>query len=563
MVKPAPAPFPHPHILITRREWRGVGFVALIVSVLTTLPTVLACLLQGPFWRFNGFLLFGIEDGNAYLGKMRLGARGLWEFFLFYTPEKHQGASLLYWPYMLPGHLLGLFINDHDPLLFSAMIVMFHVLRVGFSVLLIFVLYRFIAEFLPNPATRFLALVIALFGGGFGWLLLFAPIQGLSSLPPEFYIPEGFSLIALLGLPHILLARAALFGGFLALFKALRTEEPKRWLTWAGLAGLCWIIIGLCVSFYFVILYCLMAAWGLAAWLHEKSFPWKLTLRGTVAVIPTLPLFFYYVIVFTQNDAFATWSSQNRLPSPNPFNYLLAYGVLAALAWVGSKWAWKQKADSRYWLLVSWVVVVPFLVYLPINVQRRMAEGILVPLAILAVAGMRLLILPLAARRHTSLQKTWRRLRQTVLTLTTVSSSLFLLLTYVAIFNHTQPTFRPKDELTALDWLNTYADDSVVILSSKRTSNLIPTRTNLGVFLGHDVETLDAKDKEKQVKAFFRDEISAEARLAFYQHYHIRFIFYGPLERELATERESSPDWATSLQLIYDHNGYQVYEVVP
>ena len=102
-------------------------------------------------------------------------------------------------------------------------------MRVVFDILFIIVLYRFIAVFLVAPAARMLALVLATLGGGFGWLLTLAgQTHLLGTLPPEFYIPEGFSFIILFSLPHLALARAALLGGFLALFSAVNDHQITR-----------------------------------------------------------------------------------------------------------------------------------------------------------------------------------------------------------------------------------------------------------------------------------------------------------------------------------------------
>jgi hypothetical protein len=58
--------------------------------------------------------------------------------------------------------------------------------------------------------------------------------------------------------------------------------------------------------------------------------------------------------------------------------------------------------------------------------------------------------------------------------------------------------------------------------------------------------------------------MTAEERESFYHSVDIQYIFYGPLERQLARARgEDSPEWATNLRLIYDEAGYQIYEVVP
>jgi hypothetical protein len=542
-----------------------------VLVILTIAPYLLAWATQGPDWVFSGFLI-GAEDGNSYLGKMRLGARGLWDFHLFYTAEAHPGASLIFLPYILPGQIVRLFMADHDPRLTGTLLLFFHAMRIVFDFLLVLVLYRFIAVFLRAPAARMLALVLATLGGGLGWLLLLVGQSHLlDSLPPEFYIPEGFTFIILFSLPHLALARAALLGGFLALFRAQRSEvvgaHPRvrptteirlRW----GLtifAGLCWLVVGLSVPFYLVIIYCLVSAWLLAVWLRQHRFPVMLFTRCAVAVAITLPLFAYFTLVFSTNPAFARWSAQNLLPSPHPLHYLLAYGVLAALAVIGGRWAWRR-GGVPHLLLIGWVIVVPFLVYLPLNVQRRMAEAVIVPLAILAAAGLRLLSQRWSRWRHTGYRRGARHVRNLALALT-IPSSLFLLLgSVLTTLQHSRPLFYPASEVAALDWLNTHAEPDAVVLSSKAVGNLIPAFSGLRVYVGHGPETLDAVNKEALVARFYRDEFTPDERRALFETMRIRYVFYGTAERELAGADNEQPAWQDGLMLVYDTNGYRIYE---
>ncbi len=85
---------------------------------------------------------------------------------------------------------------------------------------------------------------------------------------------------------------------------------------------------------------------------------------------------------------------------------------------------------------------MPFAVYLPINVQRRLAEGVIVPLSILAVAGLRLMA------RH---QRRWRRAREIVLALALPTALLLWLGGTFNALSPDRPLFHPRDELAALD----------------------------------------------------------------------------------------------------------------
>ena len=48
-------------------------------------------------------------------------------------------------------------------------------------------------------------------------------------------------------------------------------------------AGVCWLIVGLSVPFYLVIVYCILGAWGLASWVKLRRFPVALFVRCVIA----------------------------------------------------------------------------------------------------------------------------------------------------------------------------------------------------------------------------------------------------------------------------------------
>ena len=523
---------------ITRREWMYVLVYTALLLLIVSLPYTLA-------WaRHDGFsgFLFGVDDGNSYLGKMRLGAMGRWDFSLFYTAEAHEGAGLLFLPYILPGQIVGHWIPETDPTLAGALLGTFHLMRIVFGVLLLLVMYRFIAAFVEDAGWRLFALVLATIGGGFGWLLL---VTGSSSPPPEFFIPEGFTLQILLGLPHLALARAALLGGLLLLMRGL---DSAHWVRWSVLAGLCWLIVGLAVPFYLVIIYCILGAWGLAAWARTRQFPIQLFWRAVVGAGITLPLFLYNTLLFMGNPAFAQWSAQNILASPPPLHYLLAYLPLGALAFIGGRRLWRQ-ANVPQTLLIGWPLIVSLLVYLPINVQRRLAEAVIVPLAILTVIGLDVL-----ARRFS------RRTLVIVTLAAAMPPSLILLLGgYITALAGPPQVVYPPAEIVAFNWLNNHAQTGEVVLGAFETGNRIPAYTHLRVYVGHGPETLNAMFKKAEVTRYYNGEMTADERAALYDSMGIRYVFYGADERALAGD--ASPDWQAGLTRIYAEEGYEIYEV--
>ncbi len=221
---------------IMSREWRSVALFALAVMILTTLPYLAGAAAQRDGWRF-GWFMFGVDDANSYLAKMRQGAVDGWLFHIVYTSEPHDGA-FLFTPYLAEGKLAALFASPSTPAFVDAMLWVFHISRIVLGILLILVTYRFIAAFIVKRSLRWLALILVRLGSGFGWLLTLLGLGNwLGSLPVDMFVPEGYTFYLLYGLPHLALARTALLGGLMLTFHTLVLDGARRWFPWAVLGG--------------------------------------------------------------------------------------------------------------------------------------------------------------------------------------------------------------------------------------------------------------------------------------------------------------------------------------
>lgn len=539
---------------VSRAEWRRVCLFALAVMLLTTLPYGLAWLSAGNGWRFGG-VLFGAEDGYSYLAKMRLGVRGDWSFTMRYTSEAHDPA-FLFLPHIALGHLVGLLWSESDPALMTALAVAYHVARVVFGFVLLLISYRFAALFVREPATRFLALVLIALGGGLGWLLTLVGLGSwYGSLPVDFYLPEGYSFLILFGLPHLALARSALLLGFLLLFRSLSApDDPRQWLGYALLAGTCWAIVGFCVSFYIPLIYLLLGSWGLSRWVSDRRFPWPLFWRAASAALLTLPYLIYSTVVFLTDDVLGMWAEQNKLPSPHVLHYLMGYGVLAVPAALAARWAWRRSSRDSWLphnLLVVWVVVALLAVYLPINVQRRLAEAVLVPLSILAAVGLRL------AFPH---RRPYRRARAVLLSLTLPTSLLLWAGGLSMALTPERPLFRPQAEINALACLDRVAPRDAVVLSTMESGAVLPVLADVRAYVGHGPETVDSDAKAEQARQFFAGELAPAAREMLLTG--VDYVFVGPLEQ--ADPMAADPSWAMGLRPVPGcaRDNVVIYEVV-
>lgn len=531
--------------LITSREWRRVAALIALTLLITTIPYALGAGRDG----FSGFV-FGVEDGHSYLGKMRLGMRGELAFYLFYTPEIHASAPLINLPYLVTGWIVGRIVPESSADSHAALIGAFHAFRWLADALLLIAVYRFIACFIDDPARRFAALIIAAFGGGVGWLLALTGAGDLfGSLPADLYIPEGFSFQVMFGLPHLALARAALLTGLVMLI------DRKSALR----AGLCWLLVGVIVPFYLAVIYAVLGAYGLLRWLRERRFPRDLARIGGIAALIAAPALVYNAVVFASNPAFGVWSAQNILPSPHPLHYLFAYGLIGALALIG---AWAARRDPRWTLPLAWIAIVPILVYLPINVQRRLAEGVIVPLAALAAVGL-FHWFPKGGRL--------RALISASLSLTAGFLWLGGLFTATA---PRPPAFIDPAYAAAFIWLNSPSGANVraddVLLAAVPTGNALPAYVRARVYMGHGPETLFWQDKTRTVEAFFSGTLTDNARAALFDPpcpppegglclLPVRYVIAGDNERAFGAESA----WSDGLSLVYDADGVRVYATNP
>jgi hypothetical protein len=524
---------------------------ALLALSLTSLPYLLGCYLSSPEMHFGGFVI-AVEDGNTYMAKMGQGARGEWLFHLLYTSEDHDGAILLTFHLLLGklARLSGL-----------SLLSVYHLARLLGGFFLLWMTYVFISYFVPSVALRRIAFLLICFSSGLGWLLI---TLGLSSdIPIDFLLPEAFTFLILYAFPHLALARTLMLGTFILTLTAFRRNR----LLWAILAGITCFLVGLIVPFYVGVAYVVLGSYLLALLWKRRHVPWReLGLTAVVAFI-SAPVLLYNGYVFWTNPIFRAWAEQNLILSPHPLHYVSGYTIVALLA-IGGMGYVLRRSESEKLFLVSWVLVVPPLLYIPFNLQRRLIEGFQIPLCILASLGLARYVLPALTRsgltRNLTRFKRYtrpklRRFATTAIILLTIPSNLLLVATGLIQVSHlAPPIFHEGMELEAMDWLAAHTRPSDVVFSSYEAGNYIPARAGNRVFLGHGSETVRAEEKENIVRRFFQAQTGDAYREEILRQYNIACLFYGPAERAMG---DFQPATRPYLEEVFINGRYTIYEV--
>jgi len=544
---------------VSRREWRWVAIFTIIALFLLLLPYVLGFSREGTQWRFSGFLV-GVEDGNSYVAKMRQGSDGAWLYRLAYSSEPQRGA-LIYLPYLLLGKLAA------PPALHLQLIALFHLARLVAAAGMIFATYWFLAMCVADVSLRRVGLLLATLGGGLGWVQLASgSMTSWTSMPLEFYSPESFGFLEAFTAPHLAAAHALLLLSLIFFLRgALSADRGGGWKAGAALLG-AWLFQPLTVPIAWVVMAAYVALIAIADRIGRRGRSLKPGSSGLRARPSPLQLAFghaaravslsfvpvvYSAAAFNLDPVLRQWTSQNLLPSPPPTEYLISYSLLLLFAIPGI-FAVVRRREASGALPVGWLLVFPALVYFPINLQRRLADGFFVALLALALGGYEYL----EGRAPRGFP---RLLRILLVTLSLPATVLLYVGSIRSALQPASPEFLPASEVGILNWLDQNADPRSVVLCSFDTGNAVPAYTDLIPYIGHGPETLFLQEKLQSVSAFFAPGSTSSLRQEILDKTGAGWVMLGPSERSQSLENDLAR--MSTVTLRFQASDWQVYQV--
>ena len=521
------------------RDRKKVILFAIAVMILTMIPYIVGYSTQGEGWRFTGFVI-GVEDGNSYLTKMLSGADGDWLFRTPYSIE-HQKGFLAFISYILLGKL------SSQPAQHDQLVAIYHWFRFFSGILAIIAGYDFISLFIKDIKWKWWAITILVFGGGGGWVLVILEQKNfLGSLPLEFFSPESFGFLSLLGLPHLALARACFLWGFTAYLK----KFPGY------VMGIFWFILGFLQPIYVVVAWAVVGIHliliSTAKWREKKgelSEIWEdvkvIYKRALLGISISFPLILYTAISFFTDPFLKIWDKQSNLPSPHLIHYLIAYGLYIPFILLGVKNLLENDTQKGY-LIAGWLAVLPILVTAPVSAQRRLAEGIWAAITITVISYFE------KRKRLTFAERGY-------LSLTFPTTIIIFLGAINAAGNASTPLFRPEPEIQVYNYLAENAPSRTIVLTAQETGNNLPTWTPQRVVLGHGPETTNSDQVEQEIERFFSLSTTDNYRENFIKKFGVNYILWGPLEKELG---DWNPAEENYLIEIYNSGNYLIYQTV-
>lgn len=502
----------------------------IFLILITTIPYLVGFdTAKGTNTIFSGFV-FGVEDGNSYIAKMLSGSTGDW---LFRTPYSAypQTGFFAFFPYLFLGKLAA------APDLHTQLIALFHIFRWLGIIFLVFEIYAFASAFTDSKNIKRLVVVLATIGGGLGWLGVFLT----SRLPLDFYSPEAFGFLSILGLPHLLFAR-----GFL--LKSIRSDiirdQNSKPLNSRVRSGIYLLLSGVFQPLNIPLGWLIVLSWRIFKWVKQKESVVKDLLRETfwLIVIP-LPLFLYNAYMFLFDPYLSSWEGQNIINSPPPIDFLMAYliGFLSCL-WVVIK---KKKIFSNQSFLLTWILLLPVLAYLPINLQRRLTDGYWVVLALFIAAIISEIRKPV--------------MRMLAIFFMTISSIFLMVTSTVSMKNVSPPLYHDRNLVAAFLEIDKAGQPKDVVLAPYEISNILPAYIPMRVVNGHGPESKNLVEIEKIVDDFYAQK-NPNTYQDFFDEFHIRFMIF-PADQQI----EPKAEWVKNGEIVFSNQSYLVFErsVVP
>jgi hypothetical protein len=120
------------------------------------------------------------------------------------------------------------------------------------------------------------------------------------------------------------------------------------------------------------------------------------------------------------------------------------------------------------------------------------------------------------------------------------------------------PAFVPSETARAFEQLSSFATPDDAVMASFETGNILPAWAPVRVPVGHGPESVGFAQARTDVETFYASDTPASVRRDLLNRYGIRFVVYGPSERNLGSWDVAS---IPGFDLLVDLTDVRIYAV--
>ena len=521
-----------------RRELLRITIVVTLMLILSSIPNWVGYSAQTEKLTYKG-TFFDTQDYSVHMSMLRAGMQGDWAYQFRFTSEPHTAAYT---------RLFYIALGQINRLLQLNPATLFEAARWFFGALALFALYALTKRVFDDARWRKVAFLLAVFGSGLGWLQLITGWIPGPITPIDFWLIDAYFFFGLALFPHFSFVTALLCLAFAFYLEFLRTANWTR-IAWIGAFS---ILVQFVNPIAFVLADVTFAVATLIVWMRERKLQWKqLAALGALA-LTQLPLLIYNFTLLNTDPTWSQFTRQNQTLSPPPVYYLWGFGLLWLFALIGTISAFRRNKTA---LLAStaWVVTGLALAYAPFYIQRRFLHAVTIPLALLGTQGL-IALSDFASRKSPFLARRVHGLALFIVFLLSISSVYLGLGRSLYLRGHPDEFFYPASLNNALTWLQANAAPNDFVLSAAPSGLLIAQKTDLRVYLGHEMETLDYPSKSQLVDAFYQGRAGSD----WLTDTGVSWALYGPYEQKLSQGNEFT---FPGLEVVYQSGGIVIYRM--
>ncbi|MBI5405305.1 MAG: hypothetical protein HY976_03715 [Candidatus Kerfeldbacteria bacterium] len=478
--------------MIARSERRFFWSILVSMVLIGALPYLVGRLLAPAGSVFYGNTVVAPYDSSIYYSYIEQGRQGHLFMTDVFTSEPF--ARTLWQPVW---YVLGQFANIFHLSAPTA----FFLGRLATIPIFITALWWLAGWAFPDQRQRRLAWVIMICAGGVGGIasmLSGQPVYVNGVMPPDLWVTEAYPWLTVWGSPHFLLVSS---GIIFVLVGVERSWQQRQWksIPLIGLVALLTLSIHPFHIITWVATWIVVSVWR---WVSSKRFPKEYVWRWVAVAAIASPALAMYGLQLLFDPLTIGRAAQNINPMTPVGLTLIGLGACMLLAPLGA-WLWRPR-DERWRWAVSLAVTYLFVVYVPLTFQRRLAQGLFIPFALLTVPAI------LAIQQSIQNWTRWARTLVLGFGLILLSSTWLVVFGFIIKDYVDELAVSPKrmyylsNEFVALTTTGVpQVPSNRAILATLLEGNVIAGLTAHQVYLGYGVETINFDVKLAQMQQFF------------------------------------------------------------
>ncbi len=501
--------------------------------------------------HYSGINIFGAADKLVYYSQIEQGRQGSIMMKNLHTSEPQKGLffSPHWWLIGQTAKWLNL-SND----------IAYQLYRIILTLIMLGLFWYLSGKLFSGFWERVAGWSVVLFASGWGWIVGFFQPEVLTSRfdallnkPVDLYVTEMAPLSNSQQSPLFILSHVLLLA---IMILVLRWRHQWTWQRGVIIGAIALLLVMIHPYDLWVVLI-VLGAWSVYKLWRGAS--WSALRYPASAIVGAILGATYVYAGLLADVAISGWSKQNLVYSPPLYNYLIGLGLLFPLWLVGLYETFKHKRDSAWWMLLAlWSVAGWFMLYLPLDYNRRLANAWQIPLGFMAYQGLRVLGSHIRALY-------FKIVFYSFIIVGLFAGSIYglwLPIQQIPLFV-TDQRFYLSDDLhqTLIDLKNHSNDQDVILSSDSHLDVIIPAYTGRRIFIGHEHQTVNFALKAQLRQEFFSG-ITGMDRPAFLRQNAITYV--ATLYADTYNEAYYSwLDRQNYLQLVSRYQDGALYKVVP